>query len=59
MGKIIRVFVIALIALAVLGINVGIGYALITDFCWIGLLYVPMGLLLWVFPYLMYEFLLD
>ena len=59
MEKIIRVFVVVLIALAVLSANVGIGYALITDFCWVGLLYVPMGLLMWIFPYLMYEFLLG
>jgi tetrahydromethanopterin S-methyltransferase subunit E len=59
MEKIARVFVVVLIALAVLGINVAIGYALITNFCWVGLVYIPMGLLMWAFPYLMYELLLD
>ena len=59
MEKVIRVLVVALIALAVLGINVGIGYALFTDFCWIGLLYVPVGLLMWAIPYLMYGLLID
>ena len=59
MEKFVRIAIVALIALAVLGINVWIGYALITEFCWVGLLYIPMGLLMWALPYLMYELLLD
>ncbi len=59
MEKFVRIAVFVLTILAVLGINVGIGYALFTDFCWVGLLYIPAGLLMWAFPYLMYELLLD
>jgi len=59
MEKFVRVAVVVLVALAVLGVNVGIVYALFTDFCWVGLLYVPVGLLMLAIPYLMYEVLLG
>jgi uncharacterized membrane protein len=59
MEKFVSVAVVVLAALAVLGVNVGIIYTLFTDFCWIGLLYVPAGLLMWALPYLMYELLID
>ena len=59
MEKFIRVFIVVLTALAVLGINVGIGYTLTTEFYWIGLLYAPTGLLMWILPYLMYELLTN
>ena len=59
MNKFFSIAIVALVALMVLGVNVLIAHLLITQFCWAGLLYIPMGLFMWTFPYLMYDFLLG
>ena len=59
MERFVSIAVFILTTLAVLGVDLGIVYALFTEFCWVGLLYVPVGLLMWALPYLVYELLID
>jgi hypothetical protein len=42
--------VIALLTLVVLAVNALIIYTIVTELGWLGVIFVPMGLLLFVFP---------
>lgn len=51
--KIFQIFVVTVLTLIAIGVNVLIVYAVIIERAWIGMVFLPMGLALFIFPILM------